>query len=156
MLKNTRVQMIAKLAIGGLLGFAAASGKVDVFRKSSAEPPRASAAAKASRPAEDAADCCQENLSRGQLLAMADPKVKEAVAKAEENNGKKPNIVFFMGDDIGWFNIGVYHRGIMSGKTPNLDKLASRACCSPTTTPRRAARRAEPASSPARFHCARA
>ena len=30
-----------------------------------------------------------------------------------------------MGDDIGWFNIGAYHRGMMSGKTPNLDKLAS-------------------------------
>ncbi len=37
----------------------------------------------------------------------------------------KPNIVFIMGDDIGWFNIGAYHRGIMSGKTPNLDRLAS-------------------------------
>ena len=30
-----------------------------------------------------------------------------------------------MGDDIGWFNIGAYHQGIMSGKTPNLDKLAA-------------------------------
>ena len=30
-----------------------------------------------------------------------------------------------MGDDVGWFNIGAYHRGMMSGKTPNLDKLAS-------------------------------
>jgi len=38
---------------------------------------------------------------------------------------KKPNILVIMGDDIGWFNIGAYHRGIMSGKTPNLDKLAS-------------------------------
>ena len=38
---------------------------------------------------------------------------------------KKPNILFIMGDDVGWFNIGAYHRGIMSGKTPNLDKLAS-------------------------------
>ena len=38
---------------------------------------------------------------------------------------KKPNILFIMGDDIGWFNIGAYHRGIMSGKTPNLDKLAA-------------------------------
>ena len=38
---------------------------------------------------------------------------------------KKPNIIFIMGDDVGWFNIGAYHRGIMSGKTPNLDKLAS-------------------------------
>ena len=38
---------------------------------------------------------------------------------------KKPNILFIMGDDVGWFNIGAYHRGIMSGKTPNLDKLAA-------------------------------
>jgi arylsulfatase A-like enzyme len=38
---------------------------------------------------------------------------------------KKPNIVVIMGDDVGWFNIGAYHRGIMSGKTPNLDKLAA-------------------------------
>jgi arylsulfatase A-like enzyme len=37
---------------------------------------------------------------------------------------KKPNIIVIMGDDVGWFNIGAYHRGIMSGKTPNLDKLA--------------------------------
>jgi arylsulfatase A-like enzyme len=38
---------------------------------------------------------------------------------------KKPNIIVIMGDDVGWFNVGAYHRGIMSGKTPNLDKLAS-------------------------------
>src|SRR5262245_49812355 len=37
----------------------------------------------------------------------------------------KPNILVIMGDDIGWFNIGAYHRGLMSGKTPNLDRLAS-------------------------------
>ena len=30
-----------------------------------------------------------------------------------------------MGDDVGWFNIGAYHRGMMSGKTPHLDRLAS-------------------------------
>jgi arylsulfatase len=38
--------------------------------------------------------------------------------------GQRPNILFIMGDDIGWFNIGAYHRGMMSGKTPNLDRLA--------------------------------
>ena len=37
---------------------------------------------------------------------------------------KKPNILFIMGDDVGWFNVEPYHQGIMSGKTPNLDKLA--------------------------------
>jgi arylsulfatase A-like enzyme len=38
---------------------------------------------------------------------------------------KKPNIVVIMGDDIGWANIGVYNQGIMSGRTPNLDRLAN-------------------------------
>ena len=42
-------------------------------------------------------------------------------AKAQE---KKPNIVVIMGDDIGMWNIGAYHRGMMAGKTPNLDKMA--------------------------------
>jgi arylsulfatase A-like enzyme len=42
-------------------------------------------------------------------------------AKAQE---KKPNIVVIMGDDIGMWNIGAYHRGLMAGRTPNLDKMA--------------------------------
>lgn len=41
------------------------------------------------------------------------------------NKQKKPNIVFIMGDDIGWLNIGAYHRGLMAGTTPNLDRLAA-------------------------------
>src|SRR5271165_3863225 len=36
-----------------------------------------------------------------------------------------PNIVVIMGDDIGWSNIGVYNQGVMSGRTPNLDRLAN-------------------------------
>jgi arylsulfatase A-like enzyme len=38
---------------------------------------------------------------------------------------QRPNIIFIMGDDIGWANIGVYNQGIMAGRTPNLDQLAS-------------------------------
>jgi arylsulfatase len=45
--------------------------------------------------------------------------------QAAQPSGAQPNIVFIMADDIGWFNIGAYHRGMMAGKTPNLDKLAS-------------------------------
>ena len=37
---------------------------------------------------------------------------------------KQPNILVIMGDDIGMWNIGAYHRGLMAGKTPNLDKMA--------------------------------
>jgi arylsulfatase A-like enzyme len=40
-------------------------------------------------------------------------------------SGQRPNIVFIMGDDIGWFNIGAYHQGMMAGRTPNLDQLAA-------------------------------
>ena len=39
--------------------------------------------------------------------------------------GAKPNIVFIMGDDIGMWNISAYSRGMMAGRTPNIDKLAS-------------------------------
>jgi arylsulfatase len=48
-----------------------------------------------------------------------------AVQAREPSTTKKPNIVVIMADDVGWFNLGAYHRGIMAGKTPNLDKLAS-------------------------------
>jgi len=52
--------------------------------------------------------------------------VETAVAQAQQAApGGKPNILVIMGDDVGWFNIGAYHQGIMSGKTPNLDKLAA-------------------------------
>jgi arylsulfatase len=42
-----------------------------------------------------------------------------------EAQTRKPNIVVIMGDDVGWYNLSCYHQGIMSGRTPNLDKLAA-------------------------------
>src|SRR3954451_13944605 len=45
--------------------------------------------------------------------------------KANSGAQKPPNIVFIMGDDVGWFNIGAYHRGMMAGRTPHIDRLAS-------------------------------
>src|SRR5262249_62303348 len=36
----------------------------------------------------------------------------------------KPNILFIMGDDIGWMQPSIYHRGLMVGETPNIDRLA--------------------------------
>src|SRR5438309_1515894 len=46
------------------------------------------------------------------------------VAVAALAQDKKTNIVFIMGDDVGMWNIGAYHRVRMAGKTPNLDKIA--------------------------------
>jgi arylsulfatase A-like enzyme len=63
-------------------------------------------------------------LAAASALGSAAATVQATVAQAQAS-GKQPNILVIMGDDIGWFNIGAYHQGIMSGKTPNLDKLAA-------------------------------
>jgi arylsulfatase A-like enzyme len=55
------------------------------------------------------------------LLAMIGG-LGSGMATAAE--GTKPNIVFIMGDDIGMWNIGAYHRGLMAGRTPHIDELA--------------------------------
>jgi arylsulfatase len=61
-------------------------------------------------------------LAAGFLLAATALVGPPAQAQAPT---RKPNVLVIMGDDVGWFNIGAYNRGIMSGKTPNLDKLAA-------------------------------
>ncbi|MCX8254536.1 Sulfatase [Beijerinckiaceae bacterium RH AL1] len=37
---------------------------------------------------------------------------------------KRPNILVIMADDVGWFNVGAYNKGMMHYKTPNIDRLA--------------------------------
>ena len=37
----------------------------------------------------------------------------------------KPNILVIWGDDVGMWNISAYHRGMMGGSTPNIDRIAS-------------------------------
>src|SRR5262249_56701225 len=59
------------------------------------------------------------------LLSLLIAVVVTILPAAAQQQQRRPNIVVIMGDDVGWFNIGAYHQGIMSGKTPNLDKLAS-------------------------------
>jgi arylsulfatase len=44
------------------------------------------------------------------------------MAKAPKSD--KPNILFIMADDIGWFNLSCYNHGIMGYRTPNLDRIA--------------------------------
>ncbi|NOY40990.1 MAG: sulfatase-like hydrolase/transferase, partial [Planctomycetes bacterium] len=52
----------------------------------------------------------------GLIAAAAD------IALAQPN---RPNIVVIFGDDIGWSNFSCYHRGMMGGRTPNIDRIAS-------------------------------
>lgn len=39
---------------------------------------------------------------------------------------KKPNILIIWGDDVGMWNISAYHRGMMGGSTPNIDRIANK------------------------------
>ncbi|MBK6288959.1 MAG: arylsulfatase [Gammaproteobacteria bacterium] len=39
--------------------------------------------------------------------------------------GSRPNILVIWGDDIGMWNISAYHRGMLGGRTPNIDRIAS-------------------------------
>jgi arylsulfatase len=145
MTKSTRAQVIAVLAIGGLLGYAAASTRSDLFRSAHAAPSShfvsdkqvavkaqeaiarqsdATNVVRQSRPLKGCGGgCCANGSAKTQLMAMANYEAAAAAAHLQAE-GKKPNILFIMGDDVGWFNIGAYHQGIMSGKTPNLDRLA--------------------------------
>ena len=36
----------------------------------------------------------------------------------------KPNILVIFADDVGVSNISAYHRGMMGGRTPNIDRIA--------------------------------
>jgi len=58
------------------------------------------------------------------LLAASLLALLGAVAPGNSLAQSKPNIVVIMGDDIGMWNIGAYHRGLLAGRTPHIDTLA--------------------------------
>src|SRR6476620_3191639 len=67
----------------------------------------------------------KRNLSYNALsLLVATAALFSAVAPAQAQD-KKPNILFIMGDDIGIMQPSIYHRGLMVGETPNIDRIGS-------------------------------
>jgi len=53
---------------------------------------------------------------------------KDVLAQApnKKPSGKKqPNILVIMSDDVGIWNITAYNRGMMGGRTPNIDRIAN-------------------------------
>jgi arylsulfatase A-like enzyme len=60
----------------------------------------------------------------GAFLVMCAATTMASIPASGQQQGQKPNILVIMGDDIGMWNIGAYHRGLMAGRTPNLDKIA--------------------------------
>ena len=59
------------------------------------------------------------------LLVFAIPMIALCLsAGAAYAANKKPNILVIWGDDIGHDNISAYHRGMLGGRTPNIDRIA--------------------------------
>jgi arylsulfatase A-like enzyme len=112
---RTRLSTMGLIAAGAALGYVAASIDFKVSLSASAASPSGGSAIRDEQSA-----CCSEGGNKCLLLASAEKAAAPAVA-AE----RKPNIVVIMGDDVGVWNIGAYHRGMMASKTPNLDRLAS-------------------------------
>ena len=67
----------------------------------------------------------KRNISyNGLSLLIATAALFSAVAPAQAQD-KKPNILFIMGDDIGIMQPSIYHRGLMVGETPNIDRIGN-------------------------------
>ena len=73
-------------------------------------------------------------LLSGTAVALASIASGGATAQAQQAqpapapsaaSGQKPNILMIMGDDIGWFNPSIYHRGMMGYRTPNIDRIGN-------------------------------
>jgi arylsulfatase A-like enzyme len=43
---------------------------------------------------------------------------------AQAQTAERPNILVIMGDDVGYWNISAYNRGMMRYHTPNIDRIA--------------------------------
>jgi arylsulfatase A-like enzyme len=59
----------------------------------------------------------------GLLASIAAITAANIPAAAQQQ--QKPNILFIMGDDIGIMQPSIYHRGLMVGETPNIDRIGN-------------------------------
>ena len=64
---------------------------------------------------------CAALLGASALIAVTAQNVTPAAAQTPQ----KPNILFIMGDDIGIMQPSIYHRGLMVGETPNIDRIGN-------------------------------
>ena len=63
-------------------------------------------------------------LLMGATALMSVTLSEPASAQAQPPSQQRPNIVVIMADDVGIWNVSAYHRGMMGGSTPNIDRIA--------------------------------
>ncbi|MEH2509822.1 arylsulfatase A-like enzyme [Nitrobacteraceae bacterium AZCC 1564] len=56
-------------------------------------------------------------------VPLSAPSISPALAQQQQQQQQRPNILFIMGDDIGWMQPSIYHQGLMVGETPNIDRI---------------------------------
>ena len=59
------------------------------------------------------------------ILTISSLLVVGGVSQSVAQTAARPNILFIMGDDIGWMQPSIYHRGLMVGETPNIDRIGN-------------------------------
>src|SRR5689334_569166 len=64
-----------------------------------------------------------ESARLGFLTSLAAATIMALPASAQQ--AQKPNILVIMADDIGYWNISAYNRGMMGYRTPNIDRIAN-------------------------------
>jgi arylsulfatase len=108
------------MALGGLLGYAAASGQFTSLWQAHAGPP--------DKPASTSAAagevCCSDALAKGLVLARTGGQEPRRQGGGQPSGGRKPNILVIFGDDIGQTNVSAYSMGVMGYRTPNIDRIA--------------------------------
>ncbi len=107
---------LALVALGAVLGWAAASGQLTVLSRSHAALPTAPVVLPPSSL--PVASCLGE--PRTTALAAHN----RTVATKVQQSGTKPNILIIMSDDVGVANISAYSMGLAGYKTPNIDRIA--------------------------------
>src|SRR5579862_1910520 len=67
---------------------------------------------------------CMKSIGRTAIVLVFFLVLNAVAPKQASAQQKKPNIVVIMTDDVGVWNISAYHRGMMGGSTPNIDRIA--------------------------------
>src|SRR5262249_39610727 len=121
MRKRSTATPAALVAVGALLGWAAASARPDGLLHAQ------TGAAPFSSPA--GSPCCEAGAGRAIALAVGVPAapIDTPTAPSHTNqagSGEKPNILVIFGDDIGQTNVSAYSMGLMGYRTPNIDRIA--------------------------------
>jgi arylsulfatase A-like enzyme len=102
MMRKFTLLAAACVAVGVVLGYAAAGGRLNPFPTADASPPAA--------PPPTTDPLTEHN---------------RQVSARLQKEGKKPNILVIWGDDIGWQNVSAYGMGTMGYTTPNIDGIGT-------------------------------